>query len=154
MRTTYIKDLTLKREIPYDPDFHDLVDKKLNLGFKVIKVTNNSAVFEINIEAEFVTKSDHTKMGTISAIAESKITGFTFPLSDEGNLAIESMSENLKRVIEGAVFEDIMLNLSTIARFAHFPSLLPIPIIFPRSTNTSKSKKIAKSDTTRSLSKT
>jgi hypothetical protein len=137
----------------YDPDFHGLVDKKLDLGFKVLKATKSSAVFEINLDAEFVTNEDHTRMGKISATAESKITGFDFSLTDEGNLDIEAMSENLKRVIEGAVFEDIMLHLSTIARFAHFPSLLPIPVIFPRPNKGKKSKKVEQPNTPKSLSK-
>lgn len=132
MRNTHLKDLTLKRFIPYDPDFHGLLDSKLKLGFKISSVNVDSAVFEINIEAEFQTKDTHTEMGKITALAETRITGFEFPVTSEGELEIESMPENLKRVIEGAVFEDIMLNLSSVARYAHLPSLLPIPMIFPR----------------------
>ena len=146
MRTTYIKDLTLKRQLPYDPNFHGLVDSKLDLGFKVENVDSDSAVFEITVKAEFRTKDTQTEMGKINAVAETKITGFKFPLTTHGNLATESMPENLKRVIEGAVFEDIMLHLSTIARFAHLPSLLPIPVMFPRGEPTAVKRKAIKSD--------
>lgn len=144
--------MTLKREIPYDPNFHGLVDSKLDLGFKVESVDTDSAVFEIAVKADFKTKDTQTEMGKITAVAETKITGFRFPLTSDGNLATESMSENLKRVIEGAVFEDIMLHLSTIARFAHLPSLLPIPVMFPRKDSTGVKKKVNKSTVPKGLS--
>lgn len=150
MRTTYIKDLTIKRKIPYDPNFHGLIDTKLDLGFKIENLTGDSAVFQISLKAEFITKDKQTEMGTMEAIAETNITGFSFPISDDGNLSIESMPENLKRVIEGAIFEDIMLHLSIIARFAHFPSLLPIPVIFPRTAQSSTKKRISHSNSSRS----
>jgi hypothetical protein len=133
LRTTYIRNLTLKRDIPYDPDFHGLIDSKLSFKLNVENVDANSAVFEIIIEANFKTKDTQEEMGKISAIAETKVTGFDFSLKKDGSLDVESMPENLKRVIEGAVFEDLMLHLSSIARYAHLPSLFPIPIIFPRS---------------------
>jgi|ACXJ01.1.fsa_nt_gi hypothetical protein len=153
MRTTYIQDLTLKREIPYDPDFHGLIDRKLSLKFEVKSVDVNSAVFEINIVAIFKTKDTQKEMGKISAAAETKITGFDFPLTETKNLDVESMPENLKRVIEGAVFEDLMLHLSTVARYAHLPSLLPIPIIFPRKKTTQGRGKLGKSNALNDISK-
>lgn len=144
MRTTCIKDLTLKRYIPYDPDFHGLIDSNLSLKFKVEKVDIKSAVFEIFIEADFKTKETQDQMGKISAVAETKITGFDFPITKNGDLDFESMPENLKRVIEGAVFEDLMLHLSAIARYAHLPSLLPIPMIFHRNSLTKSKRKVSK----------
>lgn len=153
MRTTYIQDLTLKREIPYDPDFHGLIDSTLSLKFKVKNADVNFAIFEINIEAVFKTKESSIEMGKISAVAETKITGFDFPLTETKNLDVESMPENLKRVIEGAVFEDLMLHLSTVARYAHLPSLLPIPIIFPRKKTNQVKGKLSKSNALNDLSK-
>lgn len=132
MRTTWIKELSIKRKMEYDPDFHGLIDTNLNLGLREIDISGDTLLLEITIKGQYKTKDTKEEMGTLKAIAETKITGTDFSITEEGELDFELLPENMKRVIEGAIGEDLMIYLSMATRMAHLPSLLPIPALFPR----------------------
>lgn len=146
MRITCLRNLTIKRNIPYDPDYHGLIKTNLDLNLEVEESKSDHVVFLISLKARFVTMDSRRVMGTINSIAQTTITGTEFPLLTNGSLDIDSIPENIKRVIEGAVGEDVVTNLSSIARFAHLPALFPIPIIFSRGKKKNIKKLATKKD--------
>lgn len=149
MRITCLKTLTVKRNIPYDPDYHGLIKTSLDLNLGVEDSKSDHLIFSISLKAKFVTIEDRRVMGSISSTAQTTITGTEFPLLQNGSLDIDSLPENFKRLIEGAVGEDVVTNLSAIARFAHLPTLFPIPIIFERKKRKATKKTITKQNKNR-----
>jgi hypothetical protein len=132
MRITYFKKVNVQRSIQYDPDFHGLVDNKVDILIESQKDTSDRLRVQIKLAIRYSIKGSGAEMGTIEAEAESLVTGVPVPWLPNGGIDGEKVSEELKRVIEGAVAEDVMLPLSIVARGAHLPSLLPIPMLFPR----------------------
>ncbi len=133
MRTTHFVKASVERTLPYDPDFHGLVEKKVDLGIMALKSQEaNDARFRISFDVRFVIQETGQEMGRVSAEAESHIRSMEVPRSPDGGVDMTKASESFRKVVEGALGEDVLIPLSVIARSAHLPSLLPIPVVFPR----------------------
>lgn len=132
MRTTHVHSLEIKRLIPYDPDFHGLVDQdgKINLAF--VEGSEEKPRFRILIEFYFKQREDGTEMGHIRVEALTVLHGVKIPRDASGSLNMREAPENVKRLVEGAVGEDLLIPISLAARLAHLPAPIPSPVIFPR----------------------
>ncbi|MCI4363542.1 MAG: hypothetical protein L3K13_04475 [Thermoplasmata archaeon] len=141
MRTTYFTAVELRRKIPYDPNFHGLVEKRVEITLDVDKSELQDALFRIKLRIRFVLAGSDEEMGFVSATAESRITGMAPPRTPEGTLDSNQLSPEFMRVVDGAVGEDMLIPLSILARQAHLPSLLPIPEIIRRPATLPSSEK-------------
>lgn len=132
MRTTHLRDVNLIRKIPYDVNFHGLVEQDYDFNVEALTVSENEGIFRLHVKVTYVVKDTKAEMGEIVAHAETKIQGPSIPRDEKGNFRQDEASEELLRVIEGAVGEDILIPLAGLARAAKLPSVFPIPFLFAR----------------------
>lgn len=132
MRTTHVQNLEIKRLIPYDPNFHGLVDQDGRIDIAFLKGSEQEPRFRILIEFKFKQRDDSVEMGFIRVEAQTVLHGVALPKEGNGAINMRAVPENIKRLIEGAVGEDLLIPVSLAARLAHLPAPIPSPLVFPR----------------------
>jgi hypothetical protein len=130
VRTTWLTFVSLERKAPYDPDFHGLVDQRVDLKLHSEESKRPDVRIRIELTIKFMLKSTGDQFGRISARAESLVTGMAIPRAKNRKIDWPRTSQEFRRVLDGAVGEDLLIPLSVMARAAHLPSLLPIPSLF------------------------
>lgn len=131
MRTTYIQSMEVKRTNPYDPDFHGMIDYDVDIDVHPESNTDKEAKFHIKLKFIFTDRDAKKEYGSVIVDAWTTITT-AVPLNGDGKLDMDSAPENFKRLVEGAVLEDVILPVSAVARQAKLPSLVPSPLLFDR----------------------
>lgn len=132
MRTTVIDRLDAERFEAYDPDFHDLLTREMELDVLFEEASEDTLEIQFDLMIAFVDSNDR-KIGRISLEAVSTLEALDeIPINDEGEVIVEELSENVLRLIEGGLAEDALLPASQLSRSMHLPSILPIPRLFKR----------------------
>lgn len=133
MRATFLQSVDLKRNSPYDPDFHGLIDRQFDIGVHLEKAEPGSATFRISIHVSFVVQGTGQEMGRLDASGTTRITGDAslIPPADRmDDSVLGKVSPEFQKLLEGAVNEDLLLPLSILCRAAKLPGLFPNPLLF------------------------
>lgn len=132
MRQTFIRKLEVERHADYDPDYHGLIDYDVDIRLEAKQCTPTTADFDFNAGFQFIDRKTEEKVGRLQVEATIRIQDTEIPLAEDGSFDVDKAPENLKRLVEGAVGEDLFLLLSLVSRRARLPSLIPSPLIFHR----------------------
>lgn len=132
MRTTVIRRFDAEREEAYDPDNHELLTPDLSIELMFGESSEHSLEVRYEFSVYFLSPDERT-VGSIDIVAIATLTDLPrLPTDDEGDVIIAELPENVLRLIEGGLAEDVLLPASAVARGMRLPSLLPIPRIFRR----------------------
>ena len=131
MRNTHISSLKLERKIPYNPDFHGIINKEYNMSVSLQSADSKQATFLIEVAVKFKFDDSKEEIGSIVAKAVSRVSDVPIPLDADGAFAPNKATKEFRLLVEGALGEDVILPLSLLARSAHLPTLTPVPIVFP-----------------------
>lgn len=136
MRTTVMTTFNCERLEPYDPDYHELLypDMALNLFFDDVDETSFDVYFEFDVTFR---DQEEKAIGTVEIEATSHIENLEeLPVDENGELLVDELPENVLRLIEGALAEDVLVPATNAVRTMKLPSLLPIPMVFHREEET------------------
>lgn len=130
MRTTALERLDCRRLVPYDPDYHGMLDHDGSLELKVIRVEAGELKVRFRFKSEIKKRDDGQLFGVIEGEALTVIRNpaITEDLFDEETGL--SLPENLQKVLEGAFSDDVLLPVSQVSRAMRMPALLLSPVDF------------------------
>jgi hypothetical protein len=121
MRIVHIKELQAKRHAEYNPDFHGIIDQRLNFQFRLLEAEQGRMKLEAKFVVEFQTRQDQQKFATVDGVAEIVVKSEGIEKKPDGSLDV---SPGVQAVIDGALSDEIMLPLSILARQMKLPSIV------------------------------
>lgn len=119
MRTTIIEEIEAQRAAAYDPNYHGLVDSRIEVNTAVADAAPGHLILEIIFKVAYAVKENGDDFGSISGRARLVVDMEGIEPQDDGSVDV---SDDAQQVIGGAFEDDILLPVSLLARAMKLPN--------------------------------
>lgn len=118
MRTTVIEEIGGERADTYDPDFHDLIETKIEFNTSLVDAEEGRIVLNLDFGVDYFEEGGD-RFGEISGCARLIVEMDGIEPQEDGSVEV---SDEVQHVITGAFDDDIILPVSVLARSMRLPS--------------------------------
>lgn len=119
MRTTVIEEIDGRRADAYDPDFHDLIETKIEFNTSLVDAEEGRIVLNLDFGVEYFEEESGDPFGEIAGRARLIVEMDGIQPLEDGSVEV---SDEVQHVITGAFDDDIILPVSVLARSMRLPS--------------------------------
>lgn len=119
MRTTVIEEIDGERADTYDPDFHDLIETKIEFNTSLVDADEGRIVLNLDFGVDYFQEDGGDRFGEISGRARLIVEMEGIEPQEDGSVEV---SDEVQHVITGAFDDDIILPVSVLARSMRLPS--------------------------------
>lgn len=131
MRTTVIEEIEGKRADAYDPDYHDLIESRIELETSLVDAEPGEIILDLHFGVSYFEQESGENFGNISGRARLIVEMEGIEPQDDGSVEV---SDHVQHVISGAFEDDILLHVSLLARSMRLPNPVRLPPPSERST--------------------
>lgn len=124
MRTTVIEAIEAERADAYDPDYHDLIESRIELETSLVDADQGEIILNLDFGVSYFEKESDENFGNISGRARLIVEMEGIEPQEDGSVEV---SDDVQHVIGGAFEDDVLLPVSLLARSMRLPNPVRLP---------------------------
>lgn len=131
MRTTVIEEIEAERADAYDPDYHDLIESRIELETSLMDAEPGKIILDLDFDVSYFEQESGENFGNISGRARLIVEMEGIEPQEDDSVEV---SDDVQHVISGAFEDDVLLPVSLLARSMRLPNPVRLPPPSERST--------------------
>lgn len=131
MRTTVIEEIEAERADAYDPDYHDLIESRIELETSLMDAEPGKIILDLDFDVSYFEQDSGENFGNISGRARLIVEMEGIEPQEDDSVEV---SDDVQHVISGAFEDDVLLPVSLLARSMRLPNPVRLPPPSERST--------------------
>ncbi len=124
MRTTVIEEIAAERADAYDPEYHDLIESRIELETSLVDAEEGKIILDLDFGVSYFEKDTSETFGNISGRARLIVEMDGVDPQEDGSVEV---SDEVQHVISGAFEDDVLLSVSLLARSMRLPNPVRLP---------------------------
>lgn len=124
MRTTVIEEIEAERADAYDPDYHELIESRIELESSLVDAETGEITLNLDFSVSYFEKETGENFGNVTGRARLMVEMDGIAPQDDGSVEV---SDDVQHVINGAFEDDVLLPVSLLARSMRLPNPVRLP---------------------------